>query len=445
MSGEKGRNRSRDDRRRPIRFERLIILAAAIGVAGGALAAAYAWVLHGLLDGLWASGATGGGATPVPRLPVPLWALTAAGGLLVGLTLRYMGQPGEISAVVNNIHLKHGRLDVRQTPSMTVASLLSIAFGGSAGPEAPLVQIIGSLSSRLGDRLRLYGRHVRTLTFCGMAAALGAFFGAPLGGALFALEIPHRRGLEYYEALMPALVSAGLAFVVYRALAGGGGVLYGFARVPPVTLRTVAEGTAMGVVGAGVGAAFIAWFRLIEKATSPLHGRPVLLGLLGGLAIGLLALPLAGRLPFTVLFWSEFQIADVVNAAPALVAARGAWGVAALLIGVAALKATSIGVTLHTGFRGGFIFPLFFLGAVVGTAVATVAPGVVALPVAVACTMAAVNVAVTKTPVSTTVILTTLTGTSMLPVIGAASMASFLLTTRVHLIQSQRSRGATPA
>ena len=34
-----------------------------------------------------------------------------------------------------------------------------------------------------------------------MSAASGAFFGAPIGAALFALKIPHRRGLQYFEAI----------------------------------------------------------------------------------------------------------------------------------------------------------------------------------------------------------------------------------------------------
>ena len=45
---------------------------------------------------------------------------------------------------------------------------------------------------------------VRILTITGMAAGFTVLFGAPLGSAVFALEILHRRGLEYYEALMPA-------------------------------------------------------------------------------------------------------------------------------------------------------------------------------------------------------------------------------------------------
>lgn len=56
------------------------------------------------------------------------------------------------------------------------------------------------------------------------------------------------------------------------------------------------------------------------------------------------------------------------------------------------------------------------------------------------CLMAAVNVAITKTPISTTVILSVIADTSMMPVIVIASFTSFLLTTQVSLIKTQRSR-----
>jgi H+/Cl- antiporter ClcA len=70
--------------------------------------------------------------------------------------------------------------------------------------------------------------------------------------------------------------------------------------------------------------------------------------------------------------------------------------------------------------------------------------GRIPLAIAALCLMAALNVAVTRTPISTTVILTTLSGTSMMPVIGAASLVSFLLTTPVALIRTQRPRRHHP-
>ena len=60
------------------------------------------------------------------------------------------------------------------------------------------------------------------VTITGMAAGFTVLFGAPLGGAVFALEILHRRGLEYYEALMPAVIGSLCGYGVYVGITGVG-------------------------------------------------------------------------------------------------------------------------------------------------------------------------------------------------------------------------------
>ncbi|HET8656912.1 MAG TPA: chloride channel protein [Longimicrobiaceae bacterium] len=458
-------------KRHVVGFGRLMALASGVGLCGGLLAAAYYFLLSGALSAVWNHLAPALGAPlspeeaahvppPHPVItashglsqilpgPSPIWVISALGGVLVGLALWKLGTPGEISAVVNNIHVKRGRIDIRQTPSMVVISLLSISFGGSAGPEAPLVQIIGSLGSWVGDRLRLHASLVRTLTFCGMSAALGAFFGAPLGGALFALEIPHRRGLEYYEALVPSVVAATLSYVVFRAFVPAYGpfglLLPVHEAMPQITLTHVLEGIGFGVFGGAVGVIFIYLFRTIGRLLHPMRHRSVVLGAVGGLSIGVIALLMPAGFPSTTFFWGEYQIGDMAGIDRTLITRYGLHIAIALLVLFAFLKMVAVGMTLHSGFRGGFIFPLFLIGAALGMAVSIGTHGLFSAPVAMLCTMAAVNVAVTKTPISSAVILTTVSGTSMLPVIGAACLASFVLTTRVSLIETQRSRAAVP-
>lgn len=113
-----------------------------------------------------------------------------------------------------------------------------------------------------------------------------------------------------------------------------------------------------------------------------------------------------------------------------------------LLIGLA--KMLTISCTLHSGFRGGFILPLFYLGAVVGFALSLEFPPLHPT-ISMACMMVAVNVAITKTPISATVILNVLSSTSMVPVISTACIVSFLLTTELSLIKTQRSRSGLPS
>ena len=437
--------RSTENRLMP--YGNTLLWAAIIGVMGGFIATVYYWILHGGLYMVWEviHPALSAALTLPWSSSIALVGLTVVGGTLVGLSIKWMRSPGEISAVVNNIHIKNGRMDYKQKSSMLINSLVSIVFGGSAGPEAPLVQLIGSNGSKLGEKLRLHGDLIRTFTFCGMAAALGAFFGAPIGGALFALEIPHNRGLEYYEALIPSVISALCAFVIFRTFIGYDGALYHLPQLSNLSMGAIFKGALMGLVGAAVAVLFIFLFRKTEKVLKPLEKRPVLLAALGGLTIGLLAAFFPADFITTPLFWSEYEIVDLLNGITALQNDYTIWGAAGLLGLLVVAKMLSISFTLHSGFRGGFIFPLFFIGASGGIAIALATQHFIPLPVAIIGMMAAVNVGVTKTPISTSVILISLTGGSLFPVVAAASIVSYICTERIRLIRTQQHRTDNPS
>ncbi|WP_051038143.1 chloride channel protein [Thalassoporum mexicanum] len=420
------------DQHRQLNFNhtQLVLCAAAIGIFGGLVATIYYFVLETMMDQVW---------HVLPELIEPyfppwlptnnyVWIATTIGGVAVGIAIYLLGCPGEMAQVVDRIH-QPGKIDISKTPAMVIASLLAITAGGSAGPEAPLVQVNGSFGSWLGDRLKLSIGSVRVLTFCGMSAALGAFFGAPIGAALFALEIPHRRGLEYYEAIAPAVISAIFSFAIFRISTGitiGG--IYHFESVPSLTPMNLLEGLLLGIVGAAIAVLFIYIFRAVGYLFQFIEHDQILSATLGGLAIGLIAL----FLPQT-LFFSEAQIHDVIETGMTL-------GVSMLLL-IAVAKMLAISFTLHSGFLGGFIFPLFFIGANVGLAIALAVPQIHPT-VGMICLMAAMNVAVTKTPISSSIILSVLSDTAMLPVIVIASFVSFLLTAQIAMISTQRSRGS---
>src|SRR5690606_33403467 len=98
-------------------------------------------------------------------------------------------------------------------------SIIGIGAGSSAGPEAPMVQVISSLGSWLAKKLKLKGEDYRSMSIAGMATGFTAMFGAPLGGSLFALEIMHHKHvIEYYQALIPAFVSSGTSFIIFQLI-----------------------------------------------------------------------------------------------------------------------------------------------------------------------------------------------------------------------------------
>lgn len=190
----------------PLTFTRWVLVWAILGIVCGLFASLYWIALAGLLQVLKLS--TG----------LSLLFVMPLAGLLIGLVIDRLGNPGEIGLIIDNIHLNQGRLATRENPSMILSSLLSIASGGSAGPEAPMVQITGSIGTWLADRFGLQGEALRSLSIAGMASGFTVLFGAPLGGTFFALEILHHQHVvEYYEAIMPAIVASCASYTIFAA------------------------------------------------------------------------------------------------------------------------------------------------------------------------------------------------------------------------------------
>lgn len=191
----------------PFVFSRKFILWALLGLIGGLIASVY-WIVlefftHQLafFDG-W--------------LVIPTMAIC---GLLAGFVIHFIGDPGEIHLIVNNIRFNKGKLDPKNNPSMILSSLLCIASGGSLGPEAPLVQVTGSTGTWLGKVFRLKGEDLRSMSIAGMASGFTALFGAPLGGSLFSLEIlHHEHAVEYYKAIIPAFVASSFSYMIFALI-----------------------------------------------------------------------------------------------------------------------------------------------------------------------------------------------------------------------------------
>ena len=139
---------------------RLLAVVCLVGILAGLLASLYFFALDAMLQLSTRLGSA-----------VPVWALMPAAGVLVGLGW-LLGEPGETDAVVDNIHVANGRIDTRANLPLVPVSLLSIAAGGSAGPEAPMVYLTGSVGTWLHRWLKLPESWVRTLTLTGMASAL---------------------------------------------------------------------------------------------------------------------------------------------------------------------------------------------------------------------------------------------------------------------------------
>ncbi len=391
----------------------LLLATIAVGIASGAAGALYLLGIHLLQHGLW----------PDRWGDAEVFVVLAATGVAVVVIARVLGTPGDVELLVDNIHVSGGPSSIRSLRSLVPMSLLTISAGGAAGPEAPLVTTCGSLASFIGRKRRLTVVETRCVTIAGMAAAFTVLFGAPLGSALFALEILHRRGMEYHEALLPSVIGALTGYACYVVLTDNG--LAPVWHIPGIDSLRATD--LLWAVGAGVvGAVIAVVFTFTTTGLRRLFGmiptivRPVI----GGLALATLAL------------WSRYALTFGEAQTGHVLAVKLGVGVLAAAI-VAKLIGTSL--TVASGWPGGFIIPMFFIGATLGQLTTHAFPDARA---AVVCAglMAAANVGVTKTLLGSTLVVTEMGGIQLLPTTLLAALVAFMLTSEVGLIHTQRER-----
>ncbi len=353
---------------------RLLIYSAVVGVVAGLGAAGFYWGLSqvqdfafGTLEGhyppLAGSEQTAAGTPEIVvqgRLPARWWAVLlvpALGGLACGLLVYTFAPEAEghgTDGMVRAFHQLRGRIRARVPVVKTLASMLTIGTGGSAGREGPIAQIGAGFASLLGNWLRLSDRERRTLVLAGAAGGVGAIFRAPLGGALFAVEVLYASTAIEFPAIVPCVFSSVVAYSVFAAIYGQGFAFttpgdlafHGFSELPFYLV--------FAILCALVGFVYVWCFygardRLFRPLRIPNHLKPAIGGLLlGGVAVFLPQVMAGGY------GW----IQQAIDGRLAL------WLMAVLV--VAKIAATSF--TISSGGSGGVFAPSLFIGAMLGGA-----------------------------------------------------------------------------
>ena len=318
------------------------ILGAAAGLCTGAGTRAFLWVLGAASDLAKAAG---------PWAAARTWLLPAVLPLVVLLVRRVApsAHGDGTEAVISAVHRDSGRIAWKVAPVKLFATVLTIAFGGSAGKEGPCAQIGASITSFFSDLLRLKDEDRRKLVICGIGAGFAAVFGTPVSGALFGIEALYVGRMEY-TVLFPCLVAGIVAHLVcgvtppVPALPAGLGALG--------RSQAVAGSLVAGAVFGLVALLLIETLRGVERAIRRFAGHPYLVAAAGGAFLA----------AFYALFGDAYAGLGVSTIEGAL---AGTASIAAFAF-LAKIVATS--VTLETGGSGGIVTPIFFIGATSGAA-----------------------------------------------------------------------------
>eukprot|EP00934_Nitzschia_sp_Nitz4_P004989 Nitzschia sp. Nitz4//scaffold11_size288233//187947//192366//NITZ4_000795-RA/size288233-processed-gene-0.450-mRNA-1//1//CDS//3329534137//4979//frame0 len=376
---------------------------------------------------------------------IPLVGFSMAIG--VGLTVVYLGEPGDLPYTIKCVH------DTAFVSMDHVMPMFSIIGGGSLGPEAPLVAICAAVGGYISRKVfhQTDRNLVRKHTLMGMGGALAAFFGCPLGGSLFALEVNSRFGIEYFEHTIEAIFAGEVCLVVFRALAG-----LPISAIWEITLPrlenseplAIFHGALLGLAGSLVAYLFAKMHRAIMQKFDDLglicDERAVPRALLGSVFVVILGM----IIPHTM-FWGEYEFDTIATMGPAS-SLTHIWPTHGLLnfemdnwwkaviVGVAKLVAVSF--TVSGGYRGGYIFPAMAAGAAFGRAIHFLCP-FIPVQLCVLCMAGAITVAITRTSIATTLILAYLSGEqNSLSAVLASCLVALFVTGYMPFIGTQVAR-----
>ncbi len=325
------------------------------------------------------------------------------GGLISGFIIFQFAPEAEghgTDSVIEAIHKRNARFQLRIPFIKTIASAITIGTGGSGGREGPIAQIGASISAILARWLKLSDYEIRIAACCGMGAGIGAIFKSPLAGAIFGVEVLYRSSDMEYEALVPGIISAIVAYSVFC-------IFFGFSPMfitQPVKFNNPEElflYTILGLICSIFGIFYVKSFYgvrdFFKKMRIPDHFKPAI----GGLITGILAFIIPqvistdyGRIQ-NMFFDPNFSIT--------------------FLFFLIVFKILATSFSIGTGGSGGVFGPAIFIGAAVGTFAGhlfqQLFPGLVVNPSSYTIVgMAGFFAGIAHTPISTLLMVSELTG-----------------------------------
>lgn len=312
-----------------------IIFGSIIGLMSGVVIAAFLFSLEQVTN------------FRIANSPI-VFALPVA-GLAIGFTYDKWGSHAikGNNLILNAIHDHEEPIPKRMAPMVFLATSIAHLFGASVGREGAAVQIGAVLASVTASIAKTGKQNKKILIMAGVAGGFSAAFGTPLAGMIFALEVSHLR--KFHISALPAVLPA--AFTgdyISRLFINHGS--FPQLKIPPINFLLLIKLLALSLIVAVFCVIFIEIVHFIKKLAANYFKSHTTRMFLGGVA--------------TVLLWvaggsSLYLGLGSPTIAKALMSTDIPWN--AFL-----MKLAFTSIALGSGFIGGEVTPLFFMGSTLG-------------------------------------------------------------------------------
>jgi H+/Cl- antiporter ClcA len=402
---------------------RWFVLIAPLAIAVGCMVALFLWLLqlsiHFRFNHSW------------------LLFLLPLAGLFIHYIYQSIGKSAEKgnNLIIEQIHMDGGVVPKRMAPIILITTLITHLFGGSAGREGTAVQIGGSIASMFNSGFKLETADRKIMLTAGIAAGFGAVFGTPVTGAIFALEVLAIGKIKYH-ALLPALIASVLADATVSAWQIKH-VHYHINSISPgndffsntlhfdlyLTIKIVIASAAFGLASylftGMVNEVKVVSIKLFKfKWMIPVFGGLIIIGLTQLLGKpDYLSLGVDPEYPTAVTLQSAFNPGG---------AHTWSW----------LWKSIYTAITLGTGFKGGEVTPLFYIGATLGNTLSQILNAPVSLFAALG--FIAVFAGATNTPLACTMMGVELFGGAHVLFFAIACFVAYLFSGHTGIYSAQQ-------
>ena len=347
-----------------------------------------------------------------------IWGLPAVGFCVGWLYLKF-GQHVEAgnNLLIDEIHDPKKVVPLRMAPLVLGGTVLSHLFGASVGREGTAVQMGGALADQLTRVFKLKQADRRMVLMAGISAGFASVFGTPLAGAVFALEVL-AVGRMRLDALLPCVIAAVVADQV-GLWWGVQHTAYVVGMLPHVTAWLLAAmvlaGALFGLTGKVFAVSTHALSAWMKQRIAYAPFRP----LLGGAVIAV------------VVMWGGFD-RYIGLGIPVMLEAFQHPLAPTDFLGKMAFTIASLG----SGFKGGEVTPLFYIGATLGNALAPLLDVPFGLLAAIG--FVAVFAGAANTPIASTLMAMELFGAEIGVFAALACTMSYVCSGHAGIYRAQR-------